>query len=115
MYGQEPKDQEKAQDQQLPPYRGRPKMTSFDYNNTDVFNQPDVCKHGGHMDFAWLMAHALDVENVSMWVGFMSKYYVDNLPQQVVRYLPNMRQPITGLDVIQETLVLTQRCAQECG
>ena len=66
------------------------------------------------MDFAWLMAHALDVENVSMWVGFMSKYYVDNLPQQVVRYLPNMRQPITGLDVIQETLVLTQRYAQEC-
>ena len=37
-------------------------MTSFDYNNTEV------CKHGGHMDFAWLMAHALDVENVSMWV-----------------------------------------------
>ena len=89
-------------------------MTSFDYNNTKVFNQPDVCKHGGHMDFAWLMAHALDVENVSMWVGFMLKYYVDNLPQQVVRYLPNMRQPITGLDVIQETLVLTQRCTQEC-
>ena len=78
-----------AQDQQLPPCRGRPKMTSFDYNNTEVFNQPDVYKHGGHMDFAWLMAHALDVENVSMWVGFMSKYYVDNLPQQVVRYLPN--------------------------
>ena len=49
-----------------------------------------------------------------MWVGFMSKYYVDNLPQQDVRYLPNMRQPITGLDVIQETLILTQRCAQEC-
>ena len=48
-----------------------------------------------------------------MWVGFMSKYYLDILPQQVVRYLPNMRQPITGLDVIQETLVPTQRCAQE--
>ena len=60
-----------AQDQQLPPYRGRPKITSFYYNNTEVFNQPDVCKHGGHMDLTWLMAHALDVENVSMWVGFM--------------------------------------------
>lgn len=104
----------KAQDQQLPPYRGRPKMTSFDYRNTEVFNQPDICKHGKHMDFAWLMAHALDVENVPMWIGFMSKYYVDKLPQQVVRYLPNMRQPITGLDVIQETLDFTQRCAQEC-
>ena len=50
-----------------------------------------------------------ECHQVSMWVGFMSKYYVDNLPQQVVRYLP-----ITGLDVIQETLVLTQPCAQEC-
>ena len=60
------------------------------------------------------MSFTRECHLVSMWVGFMSKYYVDNLPQLVVRYLLNMRQPITGLDVIQETLVLTQRCVQEC-
>ena len=60
------------------------------------------------------MSFTRECHQVSIWVGFMSKYYVDNLPQLVVRYLPNMRQPITGLDFIQETLVLTQRCVQLC-
>lgn len=41
------------------------------------------------------MAYAFDVENASMWVGFMSKYYVDDLPPQVVRYSPSMRQLTT--------------------
>ena len=66
------------------------------------------------MDYFWMMSHVFAEQKVPMWVGFMSQYYVDNLPRQAVHYLPNMNQLITRLDVIQETLLVTQRCAQEC-
>ena len=50
-----------------------------------------------------------------MWVGFNSKYHEDRIPKQIVRYMPNMIQPITSLDTVQETLKLTRLCAKECN
>ena len=47
-------------------------------------------------------------------MGFNSKYHKDRLPKQIVRYMQNMKQPITSLDAVQETLNLARQCADEC-
>lgn len=104
-----------VQERSLQPYRRKPKMQVFDYTNTDVFHLPDISQQARNLDTVWMMSHTLGVEKLPMWVGFNALSYQDNLPKQEVRYLPNMRQPITSLDVIHETLITTQRCAKECG
>ena len=50
-----------------------------------------------------------------MWNGFNAKKCVDPFPKQKISYMANLKQPLTSLDTIQETLVVTQICAQECG
>ena len=102
-------------DMPLVPYRGIPKMTVFSYKNTDVFNLPDVTTIPRQLDVVWMMSHALRQDTLPMWVGFNATFCKDNLPRQEVRYMPNLRQPITGLDVVQETLRMTRRCAKECN
>ena len=102
-------------DAPLQPYRKVPKMSVFNYTTVDIWSLSDVDKYGRKLDLIWMMKHALLAENIPMWVGFNAKYYVDNLPKQVVLYMPSMKHPITSLSVVQETLRMTQRCAQECN
>ena len=67
------------------------------------------------MDLLWMMSHAFDdTDRTPMWIGFNAIGYQDHLPKQEVRYMPNLRHPITSLDVIHETLVTAQKCALEC-
>ena len=47
--------------------------------------------------------------------GYNADFYEDKLTKQEVRYMVNIRQPIISLDIIQETLVTSQRCIKECG
>ena len=96
------------------PYCKKTKMTAFSYRYTDVFNLPNVSAVAKNMDLVWMMSHALDVGMIPMWVGFNASKYQDNLPKQEVRYMPNLRHPITSLNVIQETLITAQKCAKEC-
>lgn len=63
----------------------------------------------------WMMSHALGIGKVPMWGGYNAENYVDGLPKQAVRYMPNLNQPVTSLGVIQEKLVTAQRCAKECN
>jgi len=104
--------------QELPlaPYHGTPKVKIFDYRNTDVFNFPaeDAAK-ARHRDLVWMMSHAVGASILPMWIGFNAKLTTDNLPRQEIRYMPNLRQPITSLDVIHQTLITTQMCAKECN
>ena len=102
------------QEVSLEPHCKKPKMTVFSYKHVDVFNLPDVSGAARNLDLMWMMSHALDVGKVPMWVGYNAKNYEDKLPKQEVRYMPNLRQPIASLDVIQETLITAQRCAKEC-
>ena len=46
--------------------------------------------------------------------GFQLEYCEDRLPKQIVQYMQNLKQPITSLDAVQETLNLTRRCTDEC-
>ena len=62
-----------------------------------------------------MVHHAHGVENLPMWNGFNAKKCVDPFPKQKISYMANLKQPLTSLDTIQETLVVTQICAQECG
>ena len=80
-----------------------------------VFNLPagDVVK-AHQRDLIWMMNHAIGGGVLPMWVGFNAKLTTDKLPQEV-HYMPNLRQPITSLDVINQTLITTQRCARECN
>ena len=106
-----------TQDLPVAPYHGKPKMRIFDYKNTDVFNLPtgDVVK-ARHRDLIWMMSHTFGRDELPMWVGFNAKLTADDkLPRQEVHYMPNLRQPITSLDVINQTLITTQRCARECN
>ena len=99
----------------LAPYRKVPKMTSFTYRNTAIYSLPDVSARARHLDLIWMISHAIGDDMLPMWVGFnASLSSSDALPKQEVRYMPNLKQPITSLDVIQETLVTTQKCAEEC-
>ena len=105
------------QDLSVAPYHGKSKMRIFDYKNTDVFNLPtgDVVK-ARHRDLIWMMSHAFGGDELPMWVGLNAKLTADDkLPRQEVYYMPNLRQPITSLDVINQTLITTQRCARECN
>ena len=50
-----------------------------------------------------------------MWVGWNSQMTDDPLPKQKIAYMENLTFPITRLDVVAETLHVTQQVAQECG
>lgn len=99
----------------LTPFRGIPKVTVFDYKHRNVFNLTDVGEKARKLDTIWLMNHALQGDNIPMWVGFNANICTDNLPKQEVRYMTNLKEPITSLSVVRNTLIATQKCAQECN
>ena len=101
-------------DEPLVPYVGSPKVRHFSYNDTNVFTLPDCTSKARQLDLVWMMNHALGTRLIPMWVGFNARNYSDSLPKQEVRYMPNIKEPITSLSVIRETLLITQRCATEC-
>ena len=98
----------------LMPYRKVPKMTMFEYKETNVYTLADPTVDSRLMDCFWMIIHALHIETIPMWEGFNSKISSDNLPRQEVRYMPNLKEPITSLSVVERTLVTTQKCAEEC-
>ena len=48
----------------------------------------------------WMISHAIGNAAVPMWVGFNAMSSGDPLTKQEVKYMPNLKQPITSLDVI---------------
>lgn len=75
------------QETSLMPYRKKPRMTTFSYTNTDIFNFTASSSTGAkNLDFLWMTGHALGVDKHPMWVGFNAKSCEDTLPKQEVRY-----------------------------
>lgn len=102
-------------DTPLAPYFGVPKMTVFSYKNTSVFSLPDAAIRARHLNLVWMMCHALETDVLPMWVGFNAIFYKDELPKQEVRYMPNLKEPISSSSVVRQTLQTTQKCAEECN
>ena len=50
-----------------------------------------------------------------MWVGWNSLKTEDNLPKQCIGYMQNITLPPSRLDVVVETMRLSQQVAAECG
>lgn len=87
----------------------------FKYNTIDPRNWGDGRDEAKDLDIFWMMCHAMDHSKTLMWAGFSAQFHMDSLPEQVVLYMMNMNQTITSLNVIQERLVTSQKCAWECG
>ena len=103
-------------DTALPPYRKKPRMDDFSYAMKEYrLGSIDASVLSRKLDFLWMIAHALEVDQIPMWTGFNSQIYVDPIPKQAVLYMPNIDRSPTNDDVVVETLVITQKCAQECG
>ena len=98
----------------LQPYRGKPKVSLFEYENTDIFSQVDVSVRPRQLDVIWMIHHALGTYVMPMWVGFNAEIQKYDLPQQMIMYMPNLKQPITSFSVINNTLVTIQKCSEEC-
>lgn len=54
-------------------------------------------------------------EDTPMWVGWDSLLIVDHLPQQTIGYMDSLHLPPTRLDVVAETMKISQKVAAECG
>ena len=97
----------------LEPYRKKPRITVFKYTVTDIPWPPKLTTVE-RRDLFWMINVATSPET-PMWVGWNSQMTDDPLPKQKIAYMENLTLPITRLDVVAETLRVTQQVAQECG
>lgn len=87
-------------------------MKTFDYSTYN--NEPTAnTLQGTRRDALWMMSNALQ-SDTPMWFEWNSLVTVDNLPQQTIQYLENIKLPITILDVVRETLKRLHQVAAEC-
>ena len=103
----------KLQQPILEPYRKKPRITVFKYTVTDIPRPPKLTTVE-RRDLFWMINVATSPET-PMWVGWNSQMTDDPLPKQKIAYMENLTLPITRLDVVAETLRVTQQVAQECG
>ena len=54
-------------------------------------------------------------DDTPMWSGWNSRISEDKLPFQIVRYTENLHLPPTRLDVVAETMRLSQTVTKECS
>lgn len=97
---------------EIVPYRKKPKLSetmNFVKNTT-----PTNLDYIKYCDNVWKISLALNIAPVPMWVGFNSKFVVDNLPPQIIGYLPQINMSPTSTSVVKETLNLSQRISKEC-
>ena len=67
-------------DKDLPPYRKKPRMNDFSYDNKDFRGNMDLSVPSRKLDFLWMMLHALEMEGIPMWTGFSGQTDIDHLP-----------------------------------
>ena len=96
----------------LEPYRKKPKISVFAFNER-VVPRPINITTIEYRDFLWVMS--LREHDAPMWVGWKSLVTEDHLPIQHIEYMENLALPSTRLDVITETLRISQQVARECG
>jgi hypothetical protein len=98
---------------ELSPYRKKPKISTFDFR-IKSYDVPQNLKLVLHRDLLWMMSTTL-CEKVPMWIGWNSSLTEDPLPQQKIGFMRNMCLPPTRLDVVKETMNVSQKVGEETG
>ena len=101
-----------CKEHELEPYRKKTKMGTFNCNVKQA-TPPAHLDQIKFRDLFWMMS--LSKLDTPMWTGWNSQITVDLLSSQKIAYMRNLNLPITRLDVVAETLNISQRVAEECG
>lgn len=107
-----PKRSFSSKEVNLEPYRKKPKLGTFTYE-TKIAPRPLELARLECRDILWMMA--LSMGPTPMWTGWNSLITEDKLPKQKVLYMENITLPPTRLDVVLETMKVSQQVANECG
>ncbi|MCG7875152.1 MAG: hypothetical protein N0C90_02335 [Candidatus Thiodiazotropha endolucinida] len=94
------------------PYRKKPKVKTFDYK-CKTLEPPEHLLQLERRDQTWAIMCSL-FDGTPMWTGWNSQITNDPLPRQTIGYMENLSLPPTRLDVVAETLKISQRVAKEC-
>ena len=95
----------------LQPYRKKPKITSFQYQVKQIPRPPNLTEVESK-DMIWMIC--LSLGETPMWAGWNVLITDDPLPPQHISYMDNINLPPTRLDVVAETLRISQKVASEC-
>ena len=96
----------------IAPYHKKPKIKRMDFAIRTVPRPPRVTTDQ-YNDMLWMMSCSLYV--TPMWQGWNSKLIEDPLPQTRIRYMNNITLPSTRLDVVKETMRISNEVRKECG
>ena len=100
-----------AKETALEPYRKKTKIKIFQYQDKDV-PRPLKITNFEYRDILWMMNIALGP--TPMWTGWNALITEDPLPKQKILYMENISLPPTMLDIVVETMKISQRVAAEC-
>jgi hypothetical protein len=96
----------------LEPYWKKPKVSTFEYQHRTI-DRPLHVTDMERRDMFWMISMALGP--TPMWTGWNAQLTEDILPQQHVAYMENISLPPTRMDVVVETMKISQQVAKECG
>ena len=89
------------------PYRKKPKIKTFDFR-AKVLPQPEQILQLERRDQTLTVLCSL-FDGTPMWTSWNSQITTDPLPRQVMGYMDNLSLPPTRLDMVAETLKISQR------
>jgi hypothetical protein len=101
-----------VEEKQLEPYIKKPKMSTFQYTKHHI-ERPFHVTTVEWRDILWMMT--MNLELVPLWTGWNALVTNDPLPLQNIQYMENISLPPTQLNVVLETLKVSQKVAEECG
>ena len=106
-----PKRSLKLSESILQPYRKKPKIASFEYQIRHI-PRPLNMTTIEYKDMIWMICQSYG--ETPLWQGWNSLITEDPLPLQSIAYLDSLSLPPTRLDVVAETLRISQEIAIEC-
>ena len=101
-----------SKEKSLEPYRKKPRMNNFEYTHRQV-ERPLHITSAEWKDMLWMMTMYL--HDIPSWTGWNALVTEDTLPLQKVLYMENITLPPTQMNVVLETLKVSQKVAEECG
>lgn len=68
-----------------------------------------------HLNFTWMLAHAIKIPKTPMWVGYNSLIRKETSLKQRISYLTTINSSPTDPAVVRETMRQSVQAADECG